>query len=100
MGGGGVKRMLKLVARHADIWNGFGDPEEAARLSGVLDGWCEKEGRDPAAIERSILLRGQEQVDQAEEYVRRGITHLIVGAGGLEWDLGLLRRLIAWRDSR
>ena len=100
IGGSGEKVTLRLVARHADIWNGFGDPEEAGRLSGVLDGWCEREGRDPAAIERSILLRGQEQVDQAEEYVRQGITHLIVGAGGPEWDLGLLRRLVAWRDSR
>jgi len=100
IGGSGERVTLRLVARHADIWNGFGDPDEAARLSGIIDGWCETEGRDPAAIERSILLRGPEQVDQAEEYVRNGITHLIVGTTGPDWDLGPLRRLIAWRDAR
>ncbi|HYO30663.1 MAG TPA: LLM class F420-dependent oxidoreductase [Thermomicrobiales bacterium] len=100
IGGSGERVTLRLVARHADIWNGFGDPEEAARLSSILYGWCATEEQDPAAIERSILLRGPEQVDQAEEYVRRGITHLIVGSTGPDWELGLLRRLIAWRDSR
>lgn len=92
--------MLRLVARHADLWNGFGDPAAAARLSGVLDQWCEVEGRDPAAIERSILLRGPEQAEQADEYVRRGITRLIVGSSGPDWDLGLLERLVARREAR
>lgn len=100
IGGSGEKVTLRLVARYADIWNGFGDPEEAARLSGVLDEWCHKEGRNPGDIERSILLRGQEQVDQAEEYVRREITHLIIGSSGPDWDLAMLERLVAWRDSR
>ena len=100
IGGSGEKVTLRLVAEHADMWNGFGDPDEMARLSGVLDEWCAKVGRDPGAIERSVLLFGPEQVALAEQYVERGITHLIVGASGPDWDLSLLRDLVAWRDAR
>jgi len=99
IGGSGEKVTLRLVAQYADIWNGFGDPAEAGRLSGVLDGWCEKVGRDPATIERSILIDGA-QIANAEEYVRNGITHLIVGSSGPDWNLDEVRRLVAWRDSR
>jgi probable F420-dependent oxidoreductase len=100
IGGSGEKVTLRLVAEHADMWNSFGDPEEIARLSGVLDEWCGKVGRDPGEIERSVLLRGPEQVALADQYVERGITHLIVGSSGPDWDLSLLRDLIAWRDGR
>lgn len=100
IGGSGEKVTLRLVAEHADMWNSFGDPEEIARLSGVLDEWCGKVGRDPGGIERSVLLRGPEQVALADQYVERGITHLIVGSTGPDWDLSLLRDLVAWRDGR
>jgi F420-dependent oxidoreductase-like protein len=57
IGGNGEKRTLRIAARHADGWNTpYTSPDEFARLSGVLDGWCEKEGRDPATIERNINL--------------------------------------------
>ena len=100
IGGGGEKVTLRIVAQHADVWNGFGDPEEAARKSGILDEHCARVGRNPAEIERSILLQGPEQVAQADEYVARGITHLMVSGQGPDYDLGSLRELIQWRDSR
>jgi F420-dependent oxidoreductase-like protein len=57
IGGVGEKRTLRLVARHADGWNAaYVPPEEFARLSGVLDGWCETEERDPGALRRGINL--------------------------------------------
>ena len=59
IGGGGEKKTLRLVARHADIWHGFGDPRSVERKHGILDEWCEVEGRDPAAIERSVSVEGQ-----------------------------------------
>ncbi len=100
IGGSGEKVTLRIVAQHADIWNGFGDPAEAGRLSGVLDTWCELVGRDPAEIERSILLTSPEQVARAEEYVANGITHLIGTANGPDFDFAALRDLIRWRDTR
>ncbi len=100
IGGSGEKVTLRLVAQYADIWNGFGDPEEAGRLSRVLDDWCAKIGRDPAAIERSILVRTQDHIDRADDYLAQGITHLIIGTSGPDWNLDQLQQLIDWRDRR
>ena len=99
VGGAGEKVTLRLVARHADIWNVIGGPEEAGRLNRVLDDWCTAEGRDPAEIERSVLLSPDRDA-HAEEYVAQGFTHLICGATGPEWSLERLRKLLEWRDKR
>jgi alkanesulfonate monooxygenase SsuD/methylene tetrahydromethanopterin reductase-like flavin-dependent oxidoreductase (luciferase family) len=57
VGGLGEKKTLRLAARHADGWNAaYASPTEFARLSKVLDDWCDKEGRDPKTITRSINL--------------------------------------------
>ena len=57
IGGLGERRTLRIAARHADGWNAaYVPPDEFRRLNGVLDTWCEKEGRDPAAIERTVNL--------------------------------------------
>lgn len=57
IGGVGEKRTLRLAARLADGWNAaYVGPEEFARLGGVLEHWCEVEGRDPSAIRRGINL--------------------------------------------
>jgi F420-dependent oxidoreductase-like protein len=57
VGGNGERRTLRIAARHADGWNTpYTSSEEFARLSSVLDRWCESEGRDPASIERTVNL--------------------------------------------
>ena len=58
IGGGGERKTLRLVARHADIWHGFGDPATIAHKHGVLDEWCAKVGRDPGEVERSCAVEG------------------------------------------
>jgi len=78
IGGGGEKVTLRLVAEHADAWNGFGPPDEFARRSRVLDDWCERIGRDPKAIERTVLIE-VEDVRRRDDYVAAGADHLIVG---------------------
>jgi F420-dependent oxidoreductase-like protein len=57
VGGNGEKRTLRIAAKHADGWNTpYTSADEFKRLAGVLDMWCEKEGRDPAQIERNENL--------------------------------------------
>jgi F420-dependent oxidoreductase-like protein len=55
IGGRGEKRMLRLVARHADVWNVSAGTtlEEYRHKVEVLERHCLDVGRDPAAIERS-----------------------------------------------
>jgi len=99
IGGTGEKVTLRITAQYAHIWNGFGDPEEAGRLSRVLDQRCSEVGRNPSEIERSIMVGGA-QLGMLDEYVKQGITHLITGVDGPEYDLSGLEKLIKWRDSR
>jgi len=55
IGGQGEKRTLRTAARHADGWNApYVDPEAWTAKSRVLDQWCEREGRDPRSIRRSV----------------------------------------------
>ena len=55
VGGGGEKRLLKLVATYADACNLFGDPGVIRHKLGVLDAHCADVGRDPAAVMRTWL---------------------------------------------
>jgi alkanesulfonate monooxygenase SsuD/methylene tetrahydromethanopterin reductase-like flavin-dependent oxidoreductase (luciferase family) len=57
IGGGGEKKTLRTVAKHADLWNIFGDPERLARKDGILRQHCDDVGRDPAAIERTVSAK-------------------------------------------
>ncbi len=56
IGGSGERRTLRIVARHADAWNGEGDVETWARRNRILDEHCAAIGRDPATIERTVGL--------------------------------------------
>jgi hypothetical protein len=100
IGGGGERVTLRIVAQHADIWNGFGDPERAKQKCDILDDWCRKVGRDPAEIERSIGGIRANALPYLDGYLDVGVTHLIMGISGPEWDLSLLPKLVEWRDSR
>ena len=69
---------LRLVAEHADMWNGFGPPADFARKSQVLDKWCDEVGRDPDTIERTVLIDGDE-MDDVDAFLEAGATHIIFG---------------------
>jgi probable F420-dependent oxidoreductase len=99
IGGGGEKKTLPLVAKHADIWHGFGNVEVAARKVSVLDRHCAEVGRDPAEIERSVGVQGAPE-ESGQQLLDLGITMFTVGVGGPDYDLGTLRRWIAWRDAQ
>ncbi len=52
--GTGGPRMLRLTARFAQEWNTWGTPETAGAVLQNLLVACEKEGRDPATIRKSV----------------------------------------------
>ncbi len=97
IGGGGEKKTLRIVGRHADIWHSFSDVETFRRKSEILAGWCTEAGRDLADVERSVAVRG-EPGRQVEEFLDAGARLFTVDVGGPDYDLSLLRRWVAWRD--
>ena len=48
--------MIRICARHADRWNSSGTPAEMAEKNRILDEACEKIGRDPGEIVRSMRV--------------------------------------------
>ncbi|HEV2065894.1 MAG TPA: hypothetical protein VGR08_03590, partial [Thermomicrobiales bacterium] len=66
---------------------------------GVLEDWCEKVGRDPGQIERSVGVSG-DNPEQAEAFLEHGFTHFTMGTSGPDYDLGPVRELVAWRDGK
>jgi probable F420-dependent oxidoreductase len=102
IGGGGEQKTLKIVAEHADIWHSFADPDTLVRKLDVLRHWCDVVGRDVAEIELSTgtTLRGMGSTEPADltAYRELGVTlfEVAITAGD---DLGLVRRMLAWRDS-
>jgi F420-dependent oxidoreductase-like protein len=55
VGGGGERVTLRIAARHADGWNvPFIPPGEFGRKVGVLHEHCERAGREPRTITKSI----------------------------------------------
>jgi probable F420-dependent oxidoreductase len=99
IGGGGEKVTLRITAEHADVWHGFGDVGSLEHKRDVLDEWCRKVGRDPGEIERSCGIR-RETIARIEDLHALGYTLFTVSVDGPDYDLGLLREVIAWRDSR
>lgn len=56
IGGSGERKTLRLVAQYADGCNVFGDPAQAQHLLGVLEGHCDRVGRDPADITKTSMM--------------------------------------------
>ena len=57
IGGHGEKVLLKIVAKHADMWNmGNADAAEMKRLIGVIERHGDTVGRDTDEIEKTLML--------------------------------------------
>jgi len=52
--GGHKPRMLRVVAKYADVWNSFGTVEEIRTRNETLNELCAASGRDPHSIRRSL----------------------------------------------
>lgn len=102
-------RMLRLAARHADMWDTFptipksataGMRDEIADRVRAFDQLCREEGRDPAEVRRSTWTGGDVLHSEAayQAYVDRyrplGCTDFISGLPGPEHS-GTVRRIAA-----
>jgi alkanesulfonate monooxygenase SsuD/methylene tetrahydromethanopterin reductase-like flavin-dependent oxidoreductase (luciferase family) len=73
--GGAGDRLIDVAARHADGWNAawtFTPATYADRLR-VLDAACERAGRDPASVARSVglyALVGEDRADLERRWAR------------------------------
>jgi len=98
IGATGEKVMLPLVARHADVWHGFGSTVSLARKSAIVDRAAEEAGRDPAEIGRSTSLSISEPWDEvrreAESLRGAGFDHLIAS-----WPAEGLSRVAEFADK-
>lgn len=91
-----TKPSLRIAAEYADTWNSYGSqfgapPEVVVKKTkeriDFLDKQCEKVGRDPATVRRSLLIFGSEAntafasdeqfAEIVNRYIAIGITELI-----------------------
>ena len=56
IGGSGPQKTLRIVARHADLWNAYGSPASLAASDAILRERCAEVGRHEAEIERTVNL--------------------------------------------
>jgi alkanesulfonate monooxygenase SsuD/methylene tetrahydromethanopterin reductase-like flavin-dependent oxidoreductase (luciferase family) len=101
IGGTGERKTLRLVAQYADSWNGsFESLEEAAHKLDVLYRHCEALGRDPAEIQKTVMMLVDPLADLdgfltiAEQYARLGFDLIDVMPPVDETDpVGFVSRL-------
>ena len=84
--GGRSAALLRVVAKHAELWNiPGGDIEDVSSRSALLDRYCVEIGRDPATIARSIFL----PASYDEPATTRGAIAEAIDAGFQHFVLGL-----------
>ncbi|AJM77554.1 LLM class F420-dependent oxidoreductase [Rathayibacter toxicus] len=105
IGGGGEKKTLRLVAEHADIWHSFSDVPTLEHKLTVLAQWCERFGRDPAAIEISTGASARDGIDNSfftviDQQYDLGARLFTLSIGGPNVDFAPVRELLSWRDGK
>ncbi|MCX7621930.1 MAG: LLM class flavin-dependent oxidoreductase [Acidimicrobiales bacterium] len=83
IGASGERKMLPIVARHADMWHSFGDAATIERKGRLLDELALLTGRDPAAIGRAASLNLSDPWDHVrrtvDAYRSAGVSYLVCG---------------------
>jgi F420-dependent oxidoreductase-like protein len=89
IGGGGEKVLLKLVAKHADIWNNLAvNLEQLEHKAAVLRRHCEAQRRDPATLrisQQTMVVIGSDEADarsKSEKAARIYGGHMGSGISG------------------
>ena len=85
--GGGEQLTLKTVARYADYSNFGGSLEQLQHKNRVLDEHCDKQGRDPADITRTmninVMLGTDQQIEKLLRESGRSDQHIAAMKGML-----------------
>ena len=85
IGGSGREKTLRTTARHADHWNGYGEPARIAETSEVLRERCAEIGRPFESIERTVTM---EVVIRASEAAARAAYAEIEDRHGIRGRIG------------
>lgn len=99
IGGKGEQKTLRLVARHADIWHSFVGPDELPHKLSVIERWAEKEDRDTNGLVVSNELERRTR-DTADALYAGGTRLFTLGFGGPDYDYGVVRSWLSWRDDK
>jgi len=93
LGGVGEQLTLRVVARHANVWNypryPLGTVEEFQHKSGILDQYCAEIGRDPSTLIRSVqfIIDPQENPETTrhliQSFINAGATHIVLAPRSL-----------------
>lgn len=89
--GGGEQLTLRTVARYADYSNYGGTLEQVQHKNQVLDQHCEKQGRNPAAITRSMNINVCFGSDEE-------IENRFKSSGRNAEDIAILKRMLFPRN--
>jgi len=83
IGASGEKVALGIIAQHAQMWNSFGTPEVFRTKIARLEEHCWRVGRDPATIEKSVLVSGTFAIGDARRQVDAyaAVTHIVFSIG-------------------
>jgi len=105
IGGGGEKKTLKLVAKHATIWHSFSDVPTLQHKLEVLKAHAADVGRDVSEIEISNDVKltgafGSADAAVLDEKAEVGVSLFTLGITGPSIDLGPVKDLLAWRDEK
>jgi probable F420-dependent oxidoreductase len=98
IGGGGEKKTLRMVAKHADIWHSFSNAETLVRKLDILTAHGEAVGRDTSEIEISLEV-GKNTIAEATELHSLGATLFTIGVNGADGDISGVQDWLDWRDS-
>ena len=83
IGGGGEQLTLRVVAKHANIWNfAGGSVEDFQRKVGILRQHCQAVGRDPQTIDLSAQVRVNydnlaEAAERTQAFIDAGANHFV-----------------------
>jgi probable F420-dependent oxidoreductase len=97
----GEKIGMRIVADHADIWSVYGPVDRVLEKQEVMRRICREVDRDYDSLEQICHYVPEVLPDVGPDVIleKFGIRNIVCVVEGPNWDLGLLRELLAWRKQ-